>query len=144
LGGRGRWISEFEASLVYRVSSRTARATQRKPVLKNKTNKTKQSKARTSFACQDLHPVTTSYLLHLLLDRMHSRLDLNPHSQARQQGKYPLSTYCVLDTNELSLELSSGTPTVLLATSPMDISIFMSAPSAAHCGSGCPLAYGSS
>jgi hypothetical protein len=23
LGGRGRWISEFEASLVYRVSSRT-------------------------------------------------------------------------------------------------------------------------
>jgi C4-type Zn-finger protein len=32
LGGRGRWISEFEASLVYRVSSRTARATQRNPV----------------------------------------------------------------------------------------------------------------
>jgi hypothetical protein len=33
-GGRGRQISEFEASLVYRVSSRTARATQRNPVLK--------------------------------------------------------------------------------------------------------------
>jgi hypothetical protein len=32
LGGRGRWISEFVASLVYRVSSRTARATQRNPV----------------------------------------------------------------------------------------------------------------
>jgi hypothetical protein len=30
------WISEFEASLVYRVSSRTARATQRNPVLKKK------------------------------------------------------------------------------------------------------------
>jgi hypothetical protein len=46
LGGRGRRISEFEASLVYRVSSRTARATQRNPVLKNKTkqNKTKQNK----------------------------------------------------------------------------------------------------
>jgi hypothetical protein len=29
------WISEFEASLVYRVSSRTARATQRNPVSKN-------------------------------------------------------------------------------------------------------------
>jgi hypothetical protein len=41
LGGRGRQISEFEASLVYKVSSRTARATQRNPVLKNK-NKTKQ------------------------------------------------------------------------------------------------------
>jgi hypothetical protein len=36
LGGRGRQISEFEASLVYRVSSRTARATQRNPVLKNR------------------------------------------------------------------------------------------------------------
>jgi hypothetical protein len=33
LGGRGRWISEFEASLVYKVSSRTARAIQRNPVL---------------------------------------------------------------------------------------------------------------
>jgi hypothetical protein len=37
LGGRGRRISEFEASLVYRVSSRTARAIQRNPVSKNKT-----------------------------------------------------------------------------------------------------------
>jgi hypothetical protein len=40
LGGRGRWISEFEASLVYRVSFRTARATQRNPVSKEQ-NKTK-------------------------------------------------------------------------------------------------------
>jgi hypothetical protein len=42
-GGRGRWISEFQASLVYKVSSRPARATQRNPVSKNKTkqNKTK-------------------------------------------------------------------------------------------------------
>jgi hypothetical protein len=43
LGDRGRWISEFEASLVYRVSSRTARATQRNPVSKKqKTNKQKK------------------------------------------------------------------------------------------------------
>jgi hypothetical protein len=41
LGGRGRRISEFEASLVYRVSSRTARATQRNPVSKNQKNKKK-------------------------------------------------------------------------------------------------------
>jgi hypothetical protein len=34
LGDRGRRISEFEAILVYRVSSRTARATQRNPVSK--------------------------------------------------------------------------------------------------------------
>jgi hypothetical protein len=32
---RGRWISEFEASLLYRVSPRTARATQRNPVSKH-------------------------------------------------------------------------------------------------------------
>jgi hypothetical protein len=35
--------AEFEASLVYKVSSTTARAIQRNPVLKNK-NKTKQKK----------------------------------------------------------------------------------------------------
>jgi hypothetical protein len=44
LGGRGRWISEFEASLVCKVSSRTARATQRNPVLKNKNKKQKRKK----------------------------------------------------------------------------------------------------
>jgi hypothetical protein len=39
LGGRGRRISEFKASLVYRGSSRTARATQRNPVSKNQKRK---------------------------------------------------------------------------------------------------------
>jgi hypothetical protein len=34
LGGRGRRISEFEASLVYKVSSRTAKAIQRNPISK--------------------------------------------------------------------------------------------------------------
>jgi hypothetical protein len=45
LGGRGRWISEFEASLVYKVSSRTGRATE-KPCLKkqNKSQPGLQSK----------------------------------------------------------------------------------------------------
>ena len=37
MGGKGRQISEFEASLVYKVSSRTARAIQRNP--DSKTNK---------------------------------------------------------------------------------------------------------
>jgi hypothetical protein len=41
LGGRGRRISEFKASLVYKVSSRTARAIQRNPVSKNQKNKNK-------------------------------------------------------------------------------------------------------
>jgi hypothetical protein len=35
-GGRGRLISEFKDSLVYKVTSRTARATQRNPVSKKK------------------------------------------------------------------------------------------------------------
>jgi capsid protein len=39
-------LCEFEASLVYRVSSRTARATQRNPVLKNKTKQKKERKQR--------------------------------------------------------------------------------------------------
>jgi hypothetical protein len=55
LGGRGRWISEFEASLVHKVSSRTARAVQRNPVWKkqkrkqNQKQKTKQNKVRHAY-----------------------------------------------------------------------------------------------
>jgi hypothetical protein len=48
LGGRGRQISEFQASLVYRVSSRTARAIQRNPVSKNKTKQNKQTNKKIS------------------------------------------------------------------------------------------------
>jgi hypothetical protein len=44
LGDRGRWISEFEASLVYRVSSRTARAIQRNPVSGKKRKKRKKER----------------------------------------------------------------------------------------------------
>jgi hypothetical protein len=39
LGDRGRWIFEFKASLVYRVSSRAARATPRNPVSKKQRKK---------------------------------------------------------------------------------------------------------
>ena len=46
LGGKSRRISEFEASLLYRVTSRTARATQRNPV--SKTNETKQKREESS------------------------------------------------------------------------------------------------
>jgi hypothetical protein len=47
LEGRGRWISEFEASLVYKVSSRTAsRAIQRNPVSKNQKPKPKKKNLR--------------------------------------------------------------------------------------------------
>jgi hypothetical protein len=51
LRGRGRWISEFKASVVYRVSFRTVRATQRNPASKknkkqNKTQKNRKGKER--------------------------------------------------------------------------------------------------
>jgi hypothetical protein len=44
LGDRSRQISEFKARLVYRMSSRTTRATQRNPVSKNKTKQNKKEK----------------------------------------------------------------------------------------------------
>jgi hypothetical protein len=37
----GGWLSEFEASLVYKVSARTAKTIQRNPVSKNQKPKTK-------------------------------------------------------------------------------------------------------
>jgi hypothetical protein len=46
LEGRGRRISEFEASLVYRVSSRIARAAQRNPVSKNQNQNQKKKKKK--------------------------------------------------------------------------------------------------
>jgi hypothetical protein len=46
LGGRGRQISEFEASLVYRASSRTARATQRNPVSEKRKEKKRKKTAK--------------------------------------------------------------------------------------------------
>jgi hypothetical protein len=50
LGGRGRRISEFEASLVYKVSSRTAKATERNPVSKQ-TNKQTTEDGRFRVLC---------------------------------------------------------------------------------------------
>jgi hypothetical protein len=46
LGGRGRQISEFKGSLVYRVSSRTARVTKGRPDSKNKTKQKTKTKAK--------------------------------------------------------------------------------------------------
>jgi hypothetical protein len=50
LGRQRQWISEFEASLVYRVSSRTARAIQRNPVLKKPTHTKKPNKPKKEMA----------------------------------------------------------------------------------------------
>ena len=44
LAGRGRQTLEFRVSLVYRGSSRIARATQRNPVSKNQKERKKERK----------------------------------------------------------------------------------------------------
>jgi cytidylate kinase len=46
LGGRGRGISGFKASLAYKVNSRTARAIQRNPVSKKQKTKTQKQKKK--------------------------------------------------------------------------------------------------
>jgi hypothetical protein len=59
LGGRGRWISEFEASLVYKVSSRTARAIQRNPVSKNQNKKSGKAGKNMWSDGQDMSRMST-------------------------------------------------------------------------------------
>jgi hypothetical protein len=89
LGGRGRRISEFKASLVYRVSSRTARATQRNPVSKNQKTpkpqnpknkqkkKTKYKKQKTVIGSQFLiHNKTMHLILSVVTEYFHCQLRL--------------------------------------------------------------------
>jgi hypothetical protein len=66
LGGRGRRISEFEASLVYKVSFRTARAAQRNPVSKNKQNKNKKEQNNKTNQYLTYGKSSTTVRLHLL------------------------------------------------------------------------------
>jgi hypothetical protein len=47
---------EFEASLVYRVSSKTARATQKNPVSKNKNKNKKKKKKRSASVFSSADP----------------------------------------------------------------------------------------
>jgi hypothetical protein len=73
LGGRNRLISEFEASLVYGASSRTARATQRNPVsnpaskikTKNKEFNTFILDSFVLFFC-DMNALPVSMAVHLM------------------------------------------------------------------------------
>jgi hypothetical protein len=59
LGGRGRRISEFvEASLVYRVSSRIARAIQRNPVSKKQKQQQQQQKTEPGVVVNAFNPST--------------------------------------------------------------------------------------
>jgi hypothetical protein len=65
---RGRWISEFETSLVYRVSSRTARATQRNPVSKKRKKKKKKKEKECTRQEKTHRSLTNSkVLLHIAI-----------------------------------------------------------------------------
>jgi hypothetical protein len=64
LGGRGRWISEFEASLIYKVSFRTARATE-KPCLEKTKTKTKQNKTKNKQKKRDRWKVSQNQEGHV-------------------------------------------------------------------------------
>jgi hypothetical protein len=79
LGGRGRWISEFEASLVYRVSSRIARATQRNPVLKEKKRKKKKKRKKENYLNRHFSEEDTQMVWKLLLCHRSSGKYKTPH-----------------------------------------------------------------
>jgi hypothetical protein len=71
LGSRGRRISEFEASLVYKVSARTARATQRNPVSKKTTNKQTNKKQKN---------------INILIDKTNERKSRGSHPVLNHQN----------------------------------------------------------
>jgi hypothetical protein len=81
LEGRGRQISEFEASLVYKVSSRTARATQRNPVSKNKQTKKSTPPLRVKVMRRFLSSAWHMLVLNINL--------LNPYLNWHHSIKHP-------------------------------------------------------
>ena len=62
LGGRGRQISEFKASLVYRVSSRTARDIQRNLVSKKTKIQKPKTKTTTTTTTKRLRDYRMSFI----------------------------------------------------------------------------------
>jgi hypothetical protein len=67
LGGRGRRISEFEASLVYKVSSRTALDTQRNLVSREK--KRRMQKTTATLKCEQ-PPRSSLYFFNYLFENV--------------------------------------------------------------------------
>jgi hypothetical protein len=64
LGGRGKQISEFKASLVNRVSSRTSRDIQRNPVSKNKKKERKKNILKNPYMIPP--DIVREYLKHII------------------------------------------------------------------------------
>jgi hypothetical protein len=78
LGRRGRRISEFENSLVYRVSSRTARATQKNPVSEKHTHT--QNKTNKDTATTNKQTTTTTTTMKQKCNFGTKQQDLHVHS----------------------------------------------------------------
>jgi hypothetical protein len=104
LGGRGRQTSEFEASLVYRVSSRTARATQRtkKQTNKQKKKENPQNQKQMQMQLYEIDPFCrlrfqmASRLLKNLLVLIYSFLGSIPKTGAggRRSGQLSIPFCC--------------------------------------------------
>jgi hypothetical protein len=88
LGGRGRRISEFEASLVYKVSFRTARATQRNPVSKQQQHQKKKKKKKKKERKKRGNKTTTKEITLIFLRAGEMAQWLKALTGARRAGAY--------------------------------------------------------
>jgi hypothetical protein len=91
-GGRGRWISEFKAILVYRVNSRTARTTQRNPVLKKTKQTNKQKNVFGSHLCPDCRMTPVRWINKPLACYIDLRLCVSVRRTSWMYGSSSLTT----------------------------------------------------
>jgi hypothetical protein len=98
LGGRGRQISEFEASLVYKVSSRTARATERNDVSKQtnkqiKNQKTNKQTIKQNVGSIEIQEITSwKFCKALLISDKERYLDEIPDKEFKMLNKIEADT----------------------------------------------------
>jgi hypothetical protein len=104
LGGRGRQISE--ASLVYKVSSRTARATQRNLVSKNQNQN--QNKPKSHDIQKQLH--YESACQKDIREGDKKDLGSDDHRAGSHPGKFIVCTYKGKQIPEVSLRQSKFRP----------------------------------
>jgi hypothetical protein len=93
LGGRGRWISEFEVSLVYKVSSRTARAIQRNPVYPVSKNQKKKKKKKKKIGLRvGTHNGGAQLRVFILIGKQKAESTVGTVESLKPQSPPPLVT----------------------------------------------------
>ena len=102
---RGRWISESEASLVYRAGVRTARAVQRNPVPRNKNKKVKLRVVKTSDL--DFLPNTRVHTKGCTTKHTHARTT-HTQKRAHSQTQVYMELNCLRFVQKCFLEVSVG------------------------------------